>query len=284
MALRRVMDRASRAALGEKYAREIQSENELLKGARSRVVERDSFIARLTITEEELKKETEVLKKEKQNLLSLMRKKSAAPAHSAKVSEAERLLAEKESRLMKLRSELENTRAEKAELQGREKELREELKSRPYRAMLREAEEKLLIKEKMLAEVNSRMNKIGRDFAELKGRGQSAGAPGYIPDFEELVAGVAHQVANSISIIRSHAEFCVEAPEAEGAKESLNVIVRNIVNLQKKIDIIMNFSRPVIPQRSPARLSVVLSEVVSGLRASGRLDNIKVSLKGGDNL
>jgi len=278
------MLRKSRAELGEKYAREIQAENELLKEARARVVDRDSFIARLSITEEELKNETEALKKEKQNLLTLMRKKSAAPAHSAKVSEAERLLSEKESRLVKLRAELEDTRAEKAELQGREKELREELKSRPYRAMLREAEEKLLIKEKMLAEVNSRMNKIGRDFAELKGRGQSAGAPGYLPDFEELVAGVAHQVANSISIIRSHAEFCAETPEADGAKESLGVIVRNIVNLQKKIDTIMNFSRPVIPQRSPERLAAVLSEILAGLRSSGRLENIKVLLNGGDEL
>ena len=276
--------RASRAALGEKYAREIQAENELLKQARARVVERDAFISRLSLTEEELKNETEALKKEKQNLLSLVRKKAAAPAHSAKVSEAERLLSEKESRLVKLRAELENTRAEKAELQGREKELREELKTRPYRAMLREAEDKLLIKEKMLAEVNSRMKKIGRDFEELKVRGQSSGAPGYIPDFEELVAGVAHQVANSISIIRSHAEFCAEAPEAEGAKESLNVIVRNIVSLQAKIDKIMNFSRPVIPQRSPEKMSAVLSEVLEGLRASGRLEGVRVTVKGGETL
>ncbi|MDO8806718.1 MAG: ATP-binding protein, partial [Elusimicrobiota bacterium] len=103
-------------------------------------------------------------------------------------------------------------------------------------------------------------------------------------DFEELVAGVAHQVANSISIIRSHAEFCAAFPEAEGAKESLDVIVRNIVNLQKKIDTIMNFSRPVIPQRSPECLAAVVSEVMEGLRVAGRLQNIKVSLKGGENL
>ena len=276
--------RQSRAALGEKYSREIHAENELLKEAQARVVERDSFIARLSLAEEELKKETEALKKEKQNLLSLVRKKSAAPAHSIKVSEAERMLAEKESRLVKLRAELENTRAEKAELQGREKELREELKARPYRAMLREAEENLLVKEKMLAEVTSRMKKIGRDFEDLKIRGQASGAPGYIPDFEELVAGVAHQVANSISIIRSHAEFCAETPEAEGVRESLDVIVRNIVNLQKKIDIIMNFSKPVIPQRSPERLATVLSEVVNGLSASGRLQNVRVSVKGGEKL
>ncbi|HCC48440.1 MAG TPA: hypothetical protein DEQ38_10055 [Elusimicrobia bacterium] len=274
--------RASRAALGEKYAREIQSENELLKEAQGRIIERDSLISRLSMTEEELKKEADALRKEKQSLLSLVRKKASGGAHTAKVSEAERLLAEKESRLVKLRSELENTRAEKAELQGREKELREELKARPYRAMLREAEEKLLIKEKMLADMGARMKRIGHDFEELKVRGQSSGAPGYLPDFEELVAGVAHQVANSISIIRSHAEFCSEAPDSEGARESLDVIVRNIVNLQKKIDIIMNFSRPVIPQRSPERLSAVLFEVLDGLRAGGRLEKITVTARGGE--
>ena len=150
--------------------------------------------------------------------------------------------------------------------------------------MLREAEDNLLIKEKMLAEVTSRMKKIDRDFDELKERGQSAGAPGYIPDFEELVAGVSHQVANSISIIRSHAEFCAEAPETEGVREPLDIIVRNIVNLQKKMDVIMNFSRPIILQRSPERLASVLSEVMDGLRSSGRLENIKVNLKGGEKL
>ncbi len=275
--------RRSRIELGEKYAREIQAENEMLREAQGRILERDNTISKLSLTENELKNEAEALRKEKQNLAALMRKK-AAPAHSARATEAERLLADKESRLEKLRAELEDTRAEKAELQGREKELREELKSRPYRAMLREAEEKLVIKEKMLSDVNSRMKKIGTDFDELKSRGQSSGAPGYMPDFEELVAGVAHQIANSISIIRSHAEFCSEAPEAEGAKESLDVIVRNIVALQKKIDTIMNFSRPVLPQRSPERVSSVLSEVLTSLRSSGRLKGVKVRQKGGDKL
>jgi signal transduction histidine kinase len=275
--------RRSRTELGEKYAREIQAENELLKEAQAKVLERDSTISRLSLKEEELKGEAEALRREKQELASLMRRK-AAPAQSARASEAERLLAEKEARLEKLRSELEDTRAEKAELQGREKELREELKARPYRAMLREAEEKLVIKEKMLSEVNQRMKRIGRDFEELKERGQASGAPGYLPDFEELVAGVAHQIANSISIIRSHAEFCSEAPESEGAKESLDVIVRNIVALQKKIDTIMNFSRPVIPQRSPERLSAAVSEALAAMRASGRLKGIKVKHKGGEKL
>lgn len=276
--------RDSRAALGEKFSREIQAENELLRQAQAKISERDAVISRLAGTEDELKREADALKKEKQSLLALMRKKAAGPAHTAKISEAERMLADKESRLVKLRAELDHTRAEKAELQGREKELREELKARPYRAMLREAEDKLLIKEKMLADMNLRMERIGKDFEELKVRGQSAGAPGYLPDFEELVAGVAHQVANSISIIRSHAEFCSEAPDSEGARESLQVIVRNIVNLQKKIDIIMNFSRPVIPQRSPERLGAVLEEVLDGLRAAGRLENIRLKIKGGEKL
>ncbi|PKM98092.1 MAG: hypothetical protein CVU79_04555 [Elusimicrobia bacterium HGW-Elusimicrobia-3] len=273
--------RRSRADLGEKFSREIQAENELLKESQTRIVEREALISRLSLTEEALKKETEALRKEKQQLLAQVRKKASGKGQS-KVTEAERMLAEKESGLEHLRAELERTRAEKAELQGREKGLREELRAKPYRAMLREAEEKLLIKEKMLADMNSRMKKIGKDFEELKTRGQSAGAPGYMPDFEELVAGVAHQIANSISIIRSHAEFCAEAPDADGARESLDVIVRNIVNLQKKIDIIMSFSRPVIPQRSPERLRAVVEEVLDGLRAAGKLERINVQLKGGE--
>lgn len=276
--------RSSRASLGEKYAREIQSENEMLRQAQELVLERDGLIAGLSSKEEALRAEAENLRREKQRLLAQVRKNAANAAHSEKVAEAERRLDEKETQLQKLRSELEATRTEKAELEGREQELREELKSRPYRAMLRDAEEKLLIKEKMLADMGSRMQLLGRDFEELKARGQAAGAPGYLPDFEELVAGVAHQVANSISIIRSHAEFCEEAPDAEGARESLGVIVRNIVNLQKKIDIIMNFSRPVLPQRSPERLAAAAEEALEGLRAAGKLERIRASVKGGEKL
>lgn len=118
------------------------------------------------------------------------------------------------------------------------------------------------------------MKRLDGDFEELKKRGPAAGSPGYMPEFEELVAGVAHQIANSISIIRSHAEFCSDSPEAEGVGDSLRVIVRNIVALQKKIDTIMNFSRPVIPQRSPERLSVIVSETLEALRVSGRIGKL----------
>ncbi len=269
--------RRSRLALNEKYAREIQAENELIEEAQARVLERDSELAKLSAAERELKEEAEELRREKQALLSVVRRK-AAPENSARISEAERQLDKNEKDLNKLRAELEEARIEKDELQAREKKLREELKSRPYRAAVREAEEKLVIKEKMLAELSSRMKKLGGDFEELKQRGKSAGAPGYLPDFEELVAGVAHQVANSISIIRSHAEFCAEAPEAEGARESLAVIVRNIVGLQNKIDKIMNFSRPVIPQRSPELLQAIAAEELERLRGAGRLEGIKAGI------
>ncbi|OGR52495.1 MAG: hypothetical protein A2049_08195 [Elusimicrobia bacterium GWA2_62_23] len=275
--------RRSRVSLGQKYAAEIEAENEMIRRAQEKVVERDSVISRLTSEEEALREEAAALKKEKENLLSLVRKRSV-PEGSAKISETESLLAEKEKRMLDLRLELERTKAEKADLEGRESKLREELRAKPYRAMLREAEEKLAIKEKMLAELGSRMQKLGGDFEELKKRGQAPGGPGYLPDFEELVAGVAHQIANSISIIRSHAEFCVDSPDAEGARESLRVIVRNIVALQKKIDTIMNFSRPVIPQRSPERLEAVAREVLESLRVSGRLGKASVRVQAEDKL
>ncbi len=270
--------RRSRVALGQKYSAEIQAENELVRQAQARVVERDGVISRLVADEDRLNSEAEALRKEKEALVAMVRRK-AAPANAEKLSEAERRLAEKESRLMDLRLELERTKAEKTELESRESQLREEMRAKPYRAMLREAEDKLLIKEKMLAELNSRMKKLSGDFDELKRRGRGYGAPGYTPDFEELVAGVAHQIANSISIIRSHAEFCAESPEADGAKESLSVIVRNIVALQKKIDTIMNFSRPVIPQRSPEKLEAVVSETIGALRAAGRLGKASAAVE-----
>lgn len=232
--------RESRQNLGRKYSAEIEAENEQVRRAQEQVAARDAVITRLLEEEKALK--------------------AAAGAQS-----------QKDARLRELRAELERTKAEKAGLESREASLREELRSKPYRAMLREAEEKLLIKEKMLSDLNSRLKRLDGDFEELKQRGQGPGGPGYLPEFEELVAGVAHQVANSISIIRSHAEFCADSPDAEGARDSLQVIVRNIVSLQKKIDTIMNFSRPVIPQRSPEKLTAVARETLDRLKAASRL-------------
>jgi len=232
--------RESRLELGRKYSAEIEAENEQVRRAQEQLAERDAVISRLQEEEKSLK---------------------AAAGDREK----------KAARLQALREELERTRAEKAALAASEAKLREELRAKPYRAMLREAEEKLLIKEKMLADLNSRLKRLDGDFEELKRRGQVPGGPGYTPEFEELVAGVAHQIANSISIIRSHAEFCADSPDAEGARDSLQVIVRNIVALQKKIDTIMNFSRPVIPQRSPEKLAAIAREALEKLKASGRL-------------
>jgi signal transduction histidine kinase len=270
--------RGSRSALGQKYASEIKMENELVGQAQARIAERDAAIARLASEQEELRKGAEALKKERKDLLGLLRKKSSND-RSAQLREAEKQLAENEGRLMKLRLQLETAAAEKAELEASERDLREQLEAKPYRAMLREAEEKLFIKERMLSELNGRMKKLGGDFEELKKRGKAAGGPGYTPEFEELVAGLGHQIANSISIIRSHAEFCAESPEAEGAKESLSVIVRNIVALQKKVDMIMDFSRPVIPQRSPERLADIASETLESLKASGRLGKARTRVQ-----
>lgn len=136
----------------------------------------------------------------------------------------------------------------------------------------------LSAKEKDLSELAARLEELSGKFA-LKLREEAAAAAGYSPEFEELVAGVAHQVANSISIIRSHAEFCAEAPAAEGAKESLAIIVRNIVVLQKKIEAIINFSRPLLLQRSRERLADILEFVIKGLRSRGSLDGLKVTFR-----
>jgi signal transduction histidine kinase len=277
------MLRGSRSALGQKYASEIKAENELVSRAQAQVAERDEAIERLSAAEGELREEAEALKTERKELLALLKKKASNDA-SAKLRDAEKLIAENEGRLTKLRLQLETAAAEKAELESREKELREQLEAKPYRAMLREAEEKLFIKERMLSELNARMKKLGGDFEELKKRGPAASGPGYMPEFEELVAGLGHQIANSISIIRSHAEFCAESPDAEGATESLSVIVRNIVALQRKIDTIMNFSRPVIPQRSPERLAAVASETLESLKAAGRLDRIRTRVEAPNGL
>ncbi len=206
----------------------------------------------------------------------------------AQDGEAERLVAAMQEQSEKYAA---LSRERDALLLSREKFSSKNISAQAEAAVLREelaksgakAADALAAKDKNISELSSGLEALREEYAR-KLREMAAAEAGYKPEFEELVAGVAHQVANSISIIRSHAEFCSDSPNADGAKESVSVIVRNIGLLQKKIETIMDFSRPVVPQRSPESLPVIAAEVLEALRAAGRLGQVKAGINAAGGL
>ena len=243
-----------RKALQEKYAAELRTENALREEARRNISERDKLISELARSGDDALREAEKLKAEKESLAGALTSLKAGEDKELRraLAESDKLLKAKEQDLSRITFDLEKVKNDKASLIEDERRLNDDLGSRPYRALLKEAEDHLLQKEKMLGELHARMERVTRDSAALK-RG------GARPDSElaDLLSGISHQVSNSVGIIRSNAEFCLEAPETADLKESLGAIVRNIVTLQKKIEDMLGFSRP-----------LNLQYVETGLRAA----------------
>ncbi|MBU2530761.1 MAG: hypothetical protein KKD35_06950, partial [Elusimicrobia bacterium] len=152
---------------------------------------------------------------------------------------------------------------------------------------IKEAERKLIEKEHKIQNLVLKLGNIENEFGKLKeyqGIMNIGHAKRSSANLEDLVAGISHQISNSISIIRSHAEFCLEAPDRQKIKESLKAIVRSIIGLQKKIGEISNFSRPGIMQRKTAYLEAVIKDATAFLKEREDFENIKVSISCAKNL
>ncbi|MEI7530163.1 MAG: ATP-binding protein, partial [Elusimicrobiota bacterium] len=263
-----------RKALQEKYAAELRTENAMREEARRNISERDKLISELTKSGGDTLRETERLKAEKESLAAAMSSLKAGEDKElrAALKESEKLLKAKEQDLSKITFDLEKVKNDKASLIEHERRLNEDLHSRPYRALLKEAEDRLLQKEKMLGEMHARLDNVMRDSAALKRGGSQPDG-----DLAELLAGVSHQVSNSVGIIRSNAEFCLEAPATADLKESLGAIVRNIVTLQEKIENMLGFSRPVTLQYVDTALRKAAEEALAAAGKVRDLSRIRVS-------
>lgn len=263
-----------RKALQEKYSAELRSENAMLEEARRNISERDNLISGLTRSGGDMLREAEKLRAEKESLAASLANLKAGEDKDLRkaLRESEKLLKAKEQQLSRITSDLEKVKNDKASLIEHERRLKEDLQSRPYRALLKEAEDRLLQKEKLLGELHARMERVARDSDALKRGGSQPDS-----DLADLLSGISHQVSNSVGIIRSNAEFCLEAPGAADLKESLSAIVRNIVTLQKKIEDMLGFSRPLTLQYVETGLRAAAEEALAAAGKAMDLSGIKVS-------
>ncbi|MBI4802282.1 MAG: hypothetical protein HY796_07130 [Elusimicrobia bacterium] len=273
----------SRKQLQTKYSGEIKAENAALEAIKRDIRARDDMIAGLAGPAARIRREAKKIRAEKESLAaSLKNKKTGQNMESRKaLKETEKILDDKERRLARMTADLERVKKEKDALIEQERRLGMELGARPYRALLKSVEEKLLVKEKMLRDLRSRMAQVTRVFSALKRRDPqlSAGPAELSGDLAEMLAGISHQISNSVSIIRSHAEFCLEAPEQSNVKESLSVIVRNIVVLQKKLEDILGFSRPVMLQLAETSLKTAVMNALDNLKEEKDLSGIKADFE-----
>ncbi|MDQ7773590.1 MAG: ATP-binding protein [Elusimicrobiales bacterium] len=249
--------------LHKNYERQLKDDNRLLDEARSAAAKLEGELHAIHSRESALKAEAEALKAE----IDLSRReKSKAASSGKKLKELESRLKEKNDELAEARRSLSKISTEKERWMERERKLSDAGKGGKARAELAEAERRLAAKEQELAEVSDRLEAAAAEISGLRAARESfrgRTAPGPSADLQELVAGIAHQISNSVSIIRSHAEYCLEAPREADLKEPLGAIVRSIVTLQKRIEEIADFSRPVLLQRKTVGLGEIAKEALA---------------------
>lgn len=277
--------------ISNKYAKELAAENAMLEDAKKRIENKDNESKKLLDIIKSLKDEAFNIKRDYAGLKASNEKLNLKGAKKAEKDEflkkSERELKKRESEIINLHKQLEKFKAEKSELISKERQLRISFSEKPYRRQIKEAERKLIEKEHKIQKLVLKLGNIENEFEKLK-ESQSIISAGYVTrssgNLEDLVAGISHQISNSISIIRSHAEYCLEAPEKQKIKESLKAIVRSIIGLQKRIEEISNFSKPGIMQRKTAYLEAAINDAAVFLREREDFENIKILISCAKNL
>jgi signal transduction histidine kinase len=249
--------------LHKNYERQLKDDNRQLEEARAAAAKLEGELHAIHSRESALKAEAEALKAE----IDVSKKEKSKAASSVKaLRDLESRLKEKNDELTEARRSLSKISSEKDRWRERERKLTDAGKGGKARAELAEAERRLASKEQELAEVSDRLEAAAAEISGLRAARESfrgKTAPGASADLQELVAGIAHQISNSVSIIRSHAEYCLEAPREADLKEPLGAIVRSIVTLQKRIEEIADFSRPVLLQRKTVGLGEISREALA---------------------
>lgn len=249
--------------LHKNYELQLKDDNRQLEEARAAAARLEKELHSIHSRQSALKAEAEALKSE----IDVSKKeKNKAASSGKKLRELESRLKEKNDELAEARRSLSKISTEKERWIERERKLTDAGKGGKARAELAEAERRLAVKEQELAEVSDRLEAAAAEISGLRAARESfrgKTAPGASADLQELVAGIAHQISNSVSIIRSHAEYCLEAPKEADLKEPLGAIVRSIVTLQKRIEEIADFSRPVLLQRKTVGLGETAREALA---------------------
>lgn len=275
----------------DKYAEEILRENLMLEEAKRNIGFKETEMSRLRNNigslEMEVKKlhaDSKILKEERDRMSARAkaRKDSNLLEKEKVIKEMENILKKKEHEIQETRKKVEHLGVEKEEWIKKEKRLKESFETRPYKTLLKEAEKRLADKEKEIFSLKIRLNDLAKEHKNLAGRRnglKSSGRLAQPQDLHEIVAGISHQISNSISIIRSHAEYCMEAREHSELKEPMEAIVRSIVGLQKKIEEMSNFARPLALHLKDATLNDLINDVAASLKKEIDLKNVKITIK-----
>ncbi|KAF0126274.1 MAG: hypothetical protein FD154_1251 [Elusimicrobia bacterium] len=249
--------------LHKNYERQLKDDNRQLEEARAAAARLEGEMHAIHSRESALKAEAAALKAE---IEVSKKEKNTAASSGKKLRELESRLEEKNDELSEARKSLSKISTEKARWHERERKLAEDGRGGKAKAELADAERRLAAKEQELSGVSDRLEAAAAEISGLRAARESfrsRPAPGASTDLQELVAGIAHQISNSVSIIRSHAEYCLEAPKESDLKEPLGAIVRSIVTLQKRIEEIADFSRPVLLQRKTVGLGDIAREALA---------------------
>jgi signal transduction histidine kinase len=90
--------------------------------------------------------------------------------------------------------------------------------------------------------------------------GQEGRVGGITP--QDLVFGIAHQIRNPLAIIKSHAEFCLGRLKlSETEREPINAIIRSAENLGRRLDDLVDLTRPRTLHRQPCSMRQLLEQM-----------------------
>jgi signal transduction histidine kinase len=107
----------------------------------------------------------------------------------------------------------------------------------------------------------------------------------------EMAAAVAHGIGNPLSSIRAAAQVAMlDADEGNGAgpdskmKENLQSIIQQVDRVQKRMQGLLNFAKPLEPHAVPVEVNALLRDVVESLRARFNSAAVMQQLDLDDNL
>ncbi|MFA5140219.1 MAG: ATP-binding protein [Elusimicrobiota bacterium] len=106
--------------------------------------------------------------------------------------------------------------------------------------------------------------------------GQEGRVGGITP--QDLVFGIAHQIRNPLAIIKSHAEFCLGRFKlSEKEREPINAIIRSTENLGRRLDDLVDLTRPRVLHRQPCSVRQLLEQL--GVLVQARCTRQGIELK-----
>lgn len=202
-----------------------------------------------------------------------------------RMQDAQSLLSEKEAELEEVQRAVDSLSNECVVLRERERELRVKyskgLKTQD-KALLKETEKKLhksedeisFLRVKFRTMESERDDLLADETSIRSGMDAPASQAG---DLEELVFGVAHQMRNPLGIIQSHAQFCLDSPGlTKETTQSLEAVLRGISQMEKRLEEISDFARPIELKPLTAGLDEIMDATAAVISQRCQSQNIEI--------